>query len=131
MFAIFRSIFGENANRGLLALVGVLGAIAGLVLIKKPFETLIVFALIIGIWLIVAGIVRFVAAFALREGRGTNIFLAIIDVVAGIVILSWPELGLATLAVIFGIVLVIRGLLLTYVGFQLRHVVEDLDGAPA
>jgi len=126
VIALSRSVFGESANRGLLALVGVLSAIAGLVLIKKPFETLVVFALIIGIWFVVAGVVRFVASFALVEGRGLNIVVALIDVVAGAVILAWPELSLATLAVIFGIVLVVRGLLLTYVGFQLRHVSKDL-----
>lgn len=126
VIALLGSIFGESSNRGLLALVGVLSAIAGLVLIKKPFETLVVFALIIGIWFVVVGVVRLVASFALPEGRGLNLLVALIDVVAGIVILSWPELSLATLAVIFGIVLVVRGLLLTYVGFQLRHVSRDL-----
>jgi uncharacterized membrane protein HdeD (DUF308 family) len=130
VIAIFRSIFGESANRGLLALVGVLSAIAGLVLIKKPFETLIVFALIVGVWFIVVGIVRFVAAFALREDRGLNIFMAIIDIAAGIVVLAWPELSLATLAVIFGIVLVIRGVMFTIVGFQLRKLDSAL-GDPA
>jgi uncharacterized membrane protein HdeD (DUF308 family) len=131
VIAIFRSILGESANRGLLALLGVLSAIAGLVLIKKPFETLVVFALIIGIWFIVVGVVRFVATFALPDGRGLNALVALIDVAAGIVILAWPELSLATLAVIFGIVLVVRGLLLTYVGFQLRHVAKDLGEAVA
>lgn len=131
VIALVRSIFGESANRGLLALVGVLSAIAGLVLIKKPFDTLVVFALIIGVWFVVAGVVRFVAAFALPEGRALSILVALIDIVAGIVILSWPELGLATLAVIFGIVLVVRGLLLTLVGFGLRHVARQLgDVAP-
>lgn len=131
VIALVRSIFGESANRGLLALIGVLSAIAGLVLIKKPFETLVVFALIIGVWFVVAGLVRFVATFALPEGRGLNILVALVDVVAGIVILSWPELGLATLAVIFGIVLVLRGLLLTFAGFALRHVAGELgDVAP-
>jgi uncharacterized membrane protein HdeD (DUF308 family) len=131
VIAIFRSIFGESANRGLLALVGVVSAIAGLVLIKKPFETLVVFALIVGIWFIVVGVVRFVSAFALREDRGANIFVAILDLVAGIVILSWPELGLATLAVIFGIVLVIRGILLVVASSQLRHITRDLDDVAA
>ncbi len=129
VIAIVRSIFGENANRGLLALVGVLSAIAGLVLIKKPFDTLIFFTLILGIWLVVAGVVRLIAAFTLPQDRGLNALVAIVDVAAGIVVLSWPELGLATLAVIFGIVLVVRGLLLTYAGLQLRHVAADLEHA--
>ena len=103
VLATFGSIFGRGEGRGLLALIGVLSAIAGLVLVKKPFDTLVVFTLIIGVWFVVAGVVRFVTAFASPEGRNGNIVIAILDVVAGIVILAWPDLGLATLAVIIGI----------------------------
>ena len=55
VLAIFGSIFGKGDGRGLLALIGVLSAIAGLVLIKKPFDTLVVFTLIVGVWFVVAG----------------------------------------------------------------------------
>ena len=106
LLAIFGSIFGKGEGRGLLALIGVLSAIAGLVLIKKPFDTLVVFTLIVGVWFVVAGVVRFVAALGLPEGRGGNIVTAILDLIAGIVILAWPDLGLSTLAVIIGIVLI-------------------------
>ena len=93
LLAIFGSVFGKGEGRGLLALIGVLSAIAGLVLIKKPFDTLMVFTLIVGVWFVVAGVVRFVAALASPEGRGGNIVTAILDVIAGIVILSWPDLS--------------------------------------
>src|SRR5271166_4585634 len=95
VLAVVGSIFGRGEGRGLLALVGALSAIAGLVLIKKPFDTLVVFALIFGVWFVVAGVVRFVAAFGEREGRAGSIALAVVDVVAGIVILSWPAPSLA------------------------------------
>jgi uncharacterized membrane protein HdeD (DUF308 family) len=127
VLAIFASIFGRGEGRGLLALVGALGAIAGLTLIKKPFDTLIVFTLILGVWFVVAGVVRFVAAFAEPEGRGANIAIAILDAVAGIVILSWPGLGLATLAVIIGIVLIFRGILLIAAGWLLRGLGHEVD----
>ena len=44
VLAIFGSIFGKGEGRGLLAIIGVLSAIAGLLLIKKPFDTLVVFS---------------------------------------------------------------------------------------
>ena len=97
-----------------------LSAIAGLILIKKPFETLVVFTLIVGVWFVVAGIVRLVSAFDSREARGGNILVALLDLIAGAVILAWPDLGLATLAVIIGIVLVVRGALFIATGWQLR-----------
>jgi uncharacterized membrane protein HdeD (DUF308 family) len=125
LLAIFGSIFGRGEGRGLLALIGVLSAIAGLVLIKKPFDTLVVFTLIVGVWFVVAGVVRFVVALASPEGRGGNIFVAILDLVAGTVILAWPDLGLATLAVIIGIVLILRGMLFILTGWQLRVLDRD------
>jgi uncharacterized membrane protein HdeD (DUF308 family) len=131
VLAIFGSIFGKGEGRGLLALIGVLSAIAGLVLIKKPFDTLVVFTLIIGVWFVVAGIVRFVAALASSDGRGGNIVTAILDVIAGIVVLSWPDLGLSTLAVIIGIVLIARGALFVVAGWQLHKLNSDLPSAPA
>ena len=120
VIAIVASIFGSGEGRGLLALIGVLSAIAGLILIKKPFETLVVFTLIVGVWFVVAGIVRVVSAFASRDARGANIVIALLDLTAGAVILAWPDLGLATLAVIIGIVLIVRGGLFIAAGWQLR-----------
>src|SRR3954454_6705219 len=63
VLALIGSIAGQGDGRGLLALVGVLSVIAGLVLIKQPFSTLVVFALIVGVWFVVAGIARVVAGF--------------------------------------------------------------------
>jgi len=133
--AIVASIFRRGEGRGMLALIGALSAIAGLVLIKKPFDTLLVFVLIFGVWLIVAGVVRFVGAFSEPEGRAGSIAIAIFDFVAGIVILSVPGPSLATLAVIIGIVLIFRGALWIAAGWQLRglgHKVEsELRAHPA
>ena len=68
-----------------------------------------------------------VSAFATREGRGGSLLIALVDLVAGVVILAWPDLGLATVAVIIGIVLILRGGLFIVAGWQLR----TLDRAPA
>jgi uncharacterized membrane protein HdeD (DUF308 family) len=122
VLAILTSIFGRGEGRGLLALVGALSAIAGLVLIKKPFGALTVFIIIFGIWLVVEGVVRFASAVGTPEGRAGNILIALVDIIAGIVILSWPNLGLATVAVIIGIVLILRGILFIATGWMLRKV---------
>ena len=125
LLAIIGALVGVSESRGLLAMVGVLSLIAGLVLIKKPFQTLLVLVVILGVWLVVAGIATFVSAFSRREGRGANILVAIVDVIAGIVILSWPSPCLSTLAVIFGIVLIIRGALFAYAGWAVRRLSRD------
>ena len=125
LLAIIGALVGVSESRGLLAMVGVLSLIAGLVLIKKPFQTLLVLVVILGVWLVVAGIATFVSAFSQREARGANIFVAIVDLIAGIVILSWPKPSLSTLAVIFGIVLIIRGALFVYAGWLARKLGRD------
>jgi uncharacterized membrane protein HdeD (DUF308 family) len=131
VIAVIRSITGELENRGLLALVGVISVVAGLVLIKHPFNSLVVLALIIGLWFVIVGGIRFVAAFAEREDRLANVLLSLLDVVIGIVILSWPEIGLATIAVIVGIGLIIRGGLFVVAGFELRAAPPEPPSATA
>jgi uncharacterized membrane protein HdeD (DUF308 family) len=125
VLAIIASIFGRGEGRGLLATLGVLSIIAALILIKHPFNALIVFVLIVGIWLIASGVVRLIAAFSDSEGRGGNFAIAFIDIIAGIAILAWPNLSLSTLAVIIGIVLIIRGIADIFAGFELRSAIKE------
>jgi uncharacterized membrane protein HdeD (DUF308 family) len=119
VLAVIGAIVGVTDTRGTLATIGVISAVAGLILIKKPFGALTVFVLIIGVWFVVAGILRLVYAFSTHEGRGTAIFIALLDVVIGVLILSWPEISLSTLGVILGIVLVLRGALFSYGAWRL------------
>jgi Short repeat of unknown function (DUF308) len=57
-------------SRGMVALLGVLTAIVGILLIRHPIAGVAAVALLIGIWLITIGVIRFVAAFELDENRG-------------------------------------------------------------
>ena len=128
VLALIGAIVGAGESRGLLAIVGVLGVLAGLVLIKKPFGALTVFVLVLGIWLVVAGVARFVYAFTVPTGRGRLIASALIDAIAGIVILSWPKPSLATIAVIIGIALVLRGALFVYAAYRLLRLESSASG---
>jgi uncharacterized membrane protein HdeD (DUF308 family) len=130
-FAIIGAIVGATENRGFLAMVGVLSVIAGLVLVKKPFHALVALTLIVGIWFVVAGTVRFVLAFSMQGSKAATICAAVIELIAGIVILSWPELGLATFAVIVGIVMMLRGLLLIYAGWLLHRLGSEAQDPPS
>lgn len=127
--AILAAIFGKGEGRGLLATLGVLAVIAGVILIKHPFSALVVFVMIVGIWLVAAGIVRLIVAFGDSEGRGVNFALAAIDLLAGLAILVWPDLSLSTLAVIIGIVLIIRGIADIWAGFTLRKAFNELESS--
>jgi uncharacterized membrane protein HdeD (DUF308 family) len=131
ILAIVGAVIGRVESRALLAVVGVISAIAGLVLIKKPFETLTVLIVILGVWLVVAGVARFVYAFTTPEGRGGYLLVAAIDTIAGIVILSWPEPSLKTFAVIVGIVFIVRGLIYIWAGWRMRGLIKSDPGGAA
>jgi uncharacterized membrane protein HdeD (DUF308 family) len=129
IIALCTAIFGAGQGRGLLAIAGILSLIVGLILIKKPFVSLAILVLIIGIWLIVVGVARIAEAVSSKEERGVNIFVGLIDIIVGIVFLAWPHIGAATFAVVLGIFLVIRGLLFIAGGFMFRsagHEAADL-----
>lgn len=106
-------------NRGMLAVVGVLSVIAGILLIRHPLGGVRAVALILGIWLVAAGVVRFVAAFG-EDHALWRILVALILVVAGVVIVASPDIGYATLALIAGIGFISYGAGLIASGWALQ-----------
>jgi uncharacterized membrane protein HdeD (DUF308 family) len=120
IFEIAASIAGGTANRGLAAFVGVLSVIAGVILVRHPIAGVVAAALLIGIWLIAVGTVRFVTAFDLPEGRGWSIVLGLLEIVAGIVIVSSPDIGVTTLAILVGIAFILRGIGIAALGWGLH-----------
>lgn len=121
--AIFDIVFAlgrETEHRGMLVLLGVLSLLAGLFLVRHPVLGVLLIALLLGFWLITFGVVRLVDVFTRREGRALNVVLAIIEVVAGIVIISVPDIAVGTLAVLVGIAFVLRGIVTAAAGWALR-----------
>lgn len=116
--AFFRGV----SNRGLVALFGVLTAIVGVLLIRHPIGGVTAVALLIGIWLIAAGVIRFVTAFEEYEHRGWHAFAGVLELVAGIVIVSSPDIGYTTLAILVGIGFILNGIGLFGLGWGMRGV---------
>jgi len=109
-------------NRGLVALIGALTAIVGVLLIRHPVGGVAFVALLIGLWLIAIGVIRFVTAFDEYEHRAWHAFAGAIELVAGIVIVANPDIGYATLAVLVGIGFILNGFGMTALGFGMRNV---------
>jgi len=110
----------DSGARAVSAVLGVLGLIAGLVVLRRPGETLLALVLVLGIWLVVSGIVAFFRSFDDVEGRAPRILVAICEILLGILILSLPDVSLRTVAILAGISFVLRGALAVYGGWQLR-----------
>jgi uncharacterized membrane protein HdeD (DUF308 family) len=106
------AIFGDHANRGLATVFGVISAVLGVLLIRHPTHAVAAVALIIGLWLLAAGLLRLVRTFAEAGHRIWSFLLAIAEIAFGVVIVSDPKIGVATLAVIIGIALIVRAITL-------------------
>jgi uncharacterized membrane protein HdeD (DUF308 family) len=123
IFALIDAFAGEGDTtaRVLAAVIGVLGMIAGLVVIRRPGESLLAIVIILGVWLVINGVVDFVRAFAELEGRALRLLIALVDIVAGALVLALPKLSLGTLAVLVGIAFLIRGAFSVVRGVALRR----------
>jgi uncharacterized membrane protein HdeD (DUF308 family) len=123
------ALTGGKESRGLLAVLGVISVIAGVLLIRHPLGGVRAVALLVGIWLIAAGMVRFIAAFETPEDRLWRIGAALVLGIFGVIIVGSPHIGYATLAVITGIGFICYGLGMMLVGWAM-HVARRATPAP-
>ena len=128
--ALLASFSHSTASRGLAALVGVLSLVIGVFVIRDPIRGVAAVALFFGIWLIAVGALRFLLAFDSGD-RAWRLVVAAVEMIAGVVIVIWPKVGLATLALLIGITLIINGISVTALGFALRSIKEQLPRRPA
>ena len=122
IFELAIAVFSEHS--GVAALLGVVGIVIGIILIRHPTHSVLAIALLIGIWLIAIGVIRLIRTLGLLEHRLWNIVVAVIEIVAGIVIVSSPNIGYATLAVLVGLGFILNGLGLLGVGWSMFRIQE-------
>ncbi|MDX2681749.1 HdeD family acid-resistance protein [Streptomyces soliscabiei] len=94
----------------------VVSFVPGVLILVWPDETLHVLAVLIGLYLLVTAVFRFVAAFA-REDHGerlTGLLLAMLYVVAGVLCLRHPLQTIAALSLVVGVLWLVSGMLTLY-----------------
>jgi uncharacterized membrane protein HdeD (DUF308 family) len=104
-----------------LVLLGVAAVLAGLFLLVRPGESVVVVAWAIGFWWVLTGAVQLTRGIVIPYGRAWNIGLGVLGIAAGTVILAQPEIGLAALVLIAGIGLICQGAMEAIAGWQLRE----------
>ncbi|MFL5821552.1 MAG: HdeD family acid-resistance protein [Solirubrobacteraceae bacterium] len=109
------------AHSVLAVIVGVLGALAGLVCLVHPGVGIVALLLAMSFWFILTGIADLVRAIHLPEGRLLSLLLGVVGIAAGVIIVSNPGIGLATLALLAGVGFIVRGLLEVAAGLALRR----------
>jgi uncharacterized membrane protein HdeD (DUF308 family) len=124
VIALVAAVRKTTESRGLTALMGVLGLVVGVFLIRHPVHGIAAVALLVGIWLIAVGAIRFVLAFE-EAHRAWQLIVAAVEVIAGIVIVSSPSIGLAALAILIGVSLIANGASLSVLGVMLHSVSRE------
>ena len=93
----------------LRVVLGVLGIVAGVLVVTRPLRGVTVIGLVFGIYLLISAVAALVTAMTASADRSLDVLRAVADLVAGIIVVSWPGIGLLTLAAVLGIYLVARG----------------------
>jgi uncharacterized membrane protein HdeD (DUF308 family) len=131
---LFVAAFGERSGARTAGIVaGALALIAGVIIVRHPGGSVLVVALAVGIYLILAGVLRLAGAVEASGGRGWQLLAAVIDIGLGVMIVAWPQFGITSLAIVLGIVLIVRGVALVVIAFAARAIGRELSqpAAPA
>lgn len=109
----------RGGSRGMLALIGVLAILVGILILRHPFQTLGVLALLLGLYWTVSGVIEIVHGIGGQTAhRGWVITAGVIGLIAGILVLVYPGLSLAVMVWLFGALLVVYGALAIARGFM-------------
>ena len=115
------SFMSSTPNRGMIALFGAITAIVGVLLIRHPIGSVEAVALLIGLWLIVIGVIRFATAFDEYDHRGRYALVGAVELIAGIVIVANPDIGSTTLSILVGIAFIVNGVGMAVLGWGLHE----------
>jgi uncharacterized membrane protein HdeD (DUF308 family) len=130
LLGLFRLIaaFSESAAApGLTGFVGVLVLIAGIIVLRHPFGTATVLATILGVIWIVSGAVDAIDAIANGDSgdRAVGVLGGVVMIVAGVVVVSWPDPTVEVIAWVTGFYLVVHGLFLATNALSLRKLAQS------
>ena len=120
----FMAIFGSSVeNRWLLALVGIVGVVIGVIVMRNPETTIKVIVLITAIFWLVLGMVDFFRGLtdSSLPDRGLRIGFGALTALFGVVLLVWPDVTVTVFAVLVGIYIVILGIFEVLAAFQLKN----------
>ena len=125
---IFRLVTAVGMSRrdgGMRALVGLSGGVAlvvGLLVLREPLQSVLVLGMILGVWWLVSGVIDIIGAIISpgAGGRGWDITVGVISMLAGGFLLVYTDLSLKVLIVFVGVWLILAGVLATLAAFRLR-----------
>lgn len=107
------NLFAGGASAGtrvLRLLLGLLDIVAAAVAVIYPGPTAGVLVIVIGFWAIFGGVAEIWSGFALSSGwLGVS---GLLSVIAGVLLVAWPDIGAVSLAIVVGAYLAAYGIVL-------------------
>ena len=125
LFGLFRLISAFSAGTdspGIIGFIGVIGMIAGVLVLRHPFETVTLLATILGVVWIVGGSIDLMSALADSSltDRGFTALSGLLSVAGGVIVVAWPSPTLLVISVIGGIYLVATGVVIASAALRMR-----------
>jgi uncharacterized membrane protein HdeD (DUF308 family) len=113
---------GTGAH-GLMGVLGALSILVGLLCLRAPLQTAVVLGLLIGATWVIGGVIGIVHAIGAGPGghRGWRIASGVLSALGGAVVLVYPGLSFVAMTWLFGIVLVLIGVVLLAESFMTRR----------
>ena len=113
----------SGQSRWPLIIIGVLGLLAGLIVLWNPALGGITLTYVIAAWAVVVGILEIISAIRLREEIDNEwwlILTGILAVIFGILVFTNVLAGILTIAWVFGIFAIVIGILSIVLAFRVR-----------
>ena len=112
-----------GAGWGWILAYGVLSVVLGIMAFVSPFSATYAATLVVGAFLIAAGIVSIVSGFAGKghEGRGYAIGFGLVSLVIGLIMAFEPATGAISLTLLIAVWLGVRGVLEIGLGSRFRR----------
>jgi uncharacterized membrane protein HdeD (DUF308 family) len=123
------SLHVSAGGRVLLFISGAAALILAVLCFRSLQESILLLAIWIGVGFIFRGVATAVSAISdpTLPGRGWEIFIGVISLVAGVVMLASPFESLATLTFVVGIWLIVIGVFEIVSAFGIRKASKDLS----
>src|SRR5215467_15626581 len=125
--ALWAAISGRGAGiapRWWLAIVGIVGLLAGLVAFGSPGLTALVLLMFIAVWAIVIGVLEIWGAIQLRkeiEGEWWLILSGLLSIAFGVFLIARPGAGALALIWVIGVFAILHGCTLIALSLRLKQ----------
>lgn len=124
VLALGQAIMGDDkGSRWWLALIGIAGIVAGILVFAQPGAAIVVLLLFVAGWSIVLGVFQIIGAIRLRkeiDNEWTLVLGGVLSVLFGAVLVIAPLAGILALVWVIGSYAIVFGILLVMAAFKLK-----------